>query len=73
MAWCNQATNHYLNLGQILCRHMVSLGSNKLTDRPAYRIWICNYIYVKQCNAINHPCSSFNGGSVEPLWKFGHG
>ena len=33
MAWCCQATNHYLShVDPYLCHHMVSLGNNELTD-----------------------------------------
>ena len=35
MAWCHQATNHYMTqFDQELCRDMVSLGHNELMKIP---------------------------------------
>ena len=38
MAWCHQATSHYLtNVDPYLCHHMVSLGQNEITANNTLR------------------------------------
>ena len=36
------------------------------------KIWICNYIFLKQRTVITRPWPKFNGGLVKPPLKLGH-
>ena len=65
LAWCHQATSHYLNQcwPRFQC-HLASLGPNELI--PA---WINNYIYYKMWDEIIYPFPNFNSWTVE-VWEW---
>ena len=48
MAWCRQATSHYLNqCWPRSCRHMASLGHNELTRSALLQLMTCCLISAK--------------------------
>ena len=65
LAWCHQATSHYLNQcwPRFQC-HLASLGPNELI--PA---WINNYIYYKMWDEIIYPFPNYKGCTVD-VWEW---
>ena len=67
MAWCRQATSHYLgaNVYLVPCRHMASTGHNDLTYINLNVGCINNHMPSKVWDEITYPFPNCDGCTIE--------